>query len=70
MKKFTTFEVLIWVVVVSAIVGSIVYIAKTPSISDIECTTEYVQMNGEKDCENRMKANDAESEAIQESQMR
>lgn len=67
MSKETIIALLLFSVVV---VVALIYVGRTPAKVDPECTTEYVQINGEKDCENRMKANEAESDAIQESQMR
>lgn len=63
-------EVVIWAVFASAVIGSIVYFMMTPAKKDVECSTEYVQTAGDSDCINKIKANENESNSIQESQMR
>lgn len=70
MKKYSRNEIVIWVIVVLVMVGSIAYFMMTPAKKDYECSTEYVQTAGDADCLNKVKANQQESDAIQESQMR
>lgn len=66
-KKFTVVEVVIWVLFISIMVGGTIWFMKTPAKTDKECTAEYVQVAGQDDCENKMKANEAESDAYNES---
>lgn len=40
---------------------------KSEGETDLECTTEYVQQFGEKDCQNVMSGNEFESDSIRDS---
>lgn len=66
-KQFTTVELIVWALFISIMVGGTIWLMKTPAKTVEECTAEYVKVAGQDDCENKMKANEAESDAYNES---
>ena len=48
--------------------GATIYVLffSKPTESPVECTTDYVNQYGQKDCENTQNSNEAESDAYRE----
>ncbi len=69
MKEHFTVGYLIGVVIITAIVaGSIVYLVIRPHETSFECTKEFIRDNGDGACDNRIKADEAESNYHQDNQ--
>lgn len=70
MKKVKKADVVAAIIIAAVMIAAIVWFMVTPAKTEPECTTEYVNRYGDKDCMYKVNSNEIESEQRMQSQYR